>query len=90
MQRIAFHVNSDKPEADGARARLASLARAIGLDVLDDARASECDAVIVLGGDGTMLSAVTRSPASGSVHQPSQTCPDHFGVGRFPYASPTA
>lgn len=62
MQRIAFHVNSDKPEADEARAHLARFARAIGLEVLDDARASECDAVIVLGGDGTMLSAVHRFP----------------------------
>ncbi|MBR1586812.1 MAG: NAD(+)/NADH kinase [Kiritimatiellae bacterium] len=55
-------MNSDKPEADEARAHLARFARAIGLEVLDDARASECDAVIVLGGDGTMLSAVHRFP----------------------------
>jgi NAD+ kinase len=64
MQRIAFHVNSDKPEAGAVRARLAEFAREIGLDVLDDARAGVCDAVIVLGGDGTMLSAVHRFPGT--------------------------
>ena len=62
MQRISFHVNSDKPEAGAVRARLAGFAREIGLDVLDDARADECEAIIVLGGDGTMLSAVHRFP----------------------------
>ena len=61
MRRIAFHVNSDKPEADAVRARLAAFARTIGLTVLD-AGDDACDAVIVLGGDGTMLSAVHRFP----------------------------
>ena len=62
MQRISFHVNSDKPEACAVRARLAAFAQTIGLKVLDDAHTGECDAVIVLGGDGTMLSAVHRFP----------------------------
>jgi len=61
MQRIAFHVNSDKPEAEAVRARLAAFARAIGLSV-QDTPAAACDVVIVLGGDGTMLSAVHRFP----------------------------
>ncbi len=61
MQRIAFYVNSDKPEAEAVRARLAAFAHTVGLVVLDDAAAG-CDAVIVLGGDGTMLSAVHRFP----------------------------
>ena len=60
MQRIAFYVNSDKPEAGAVRAHLAAFAQTIGLTVLDDGAA--CDAVIVLGGDGTMLSAVHRFP----------------------------
>ena len=62
MRRISFHVNSDKPDAAAVRSRLAAFARTIGLDVLDDAHAGECEAVIVLGGDGTMLSAVHRFP----------------------------
>ena len=61
MQRIAFYVNSDKPEAGAVRDRLASFAQSIGLTVPDDDNAA-CDAVIVLGGDGTMLSAVHRFP----------------------------
>jgi len=61
MQRIAFHVNSDKPEAGAVRARLAEFARTIGLDVQDEPNPA-CDAVVVLGGDGTMLSAVHRFP----------------------------
>ena len=59
MKRIAFHVNSDKPEAGAVRDRLAAFAKSIGLVVQDTAA---CDAVIVLGGDGTMLSAVHRFP----------------------------
>ena len=61
MQRIAFYVNSDKPEASAVRDRLAAFAQSIGLAVPDDGTAA-CDAVIVLGGDGTMLSAVHRFP----------------------------
>lgn len=61
MQRIAFYVNSDKPEADAVRDRLAAFAQSIGLTVPNDSN-SACDAVIVLGGDGTMLSAVHRFP----------------------------
>ena len=61
MQRIAFYVNSEKPEASAVRDRLAAFARTVGLTVLD-AGGGACDAVIVLGGDGTMLSAVHRFP----------------------------
>ena len=61
MHRIAFHVNSDKPEANAVRTRLAAFARTIGLSV-QDSPAGACDVVIVLGGDGTMLSAVHRFP----------------------------
>ena len=60
MRQIVFHVNRDKPGADTVRQRLAALAASLGL--------SECgpgekpEAVVVLGGDGTMLSAVHRFP----------------------------
>lgn len=64
MKRIAFHVNSDKPAARDACTRLSACARALGLTVLDAeaARNGGCDALIVLGGDGTMLSAVHKYP----------------------------
>ena len=65
MKRIAFHVNGEKPAAHDACSRLTAYAREIGLTVLDYAGAATdgaCDAVIVLGGDGTMLSAVHRFP----------------------------
>ena len=60
MRQIVFHVNRDKPGADAVRQRLAALAASLGM--------SECgpgeqpEAVVVLGGDGTMLSAVHRFP----------------------------
>ncbi len=58
MKRITFHANSTKPAAKAALARLKDVARACGL-VLDDVAP---EAVVVLGGDGTMLSAVHRFP----------------------------
>ena len=54
MRRIAFHVNHEKPGADAVRARLTALAASVGLEVVTESP----DAVVVLGGDGTMLSAV--------------------------------
>ena len=65
MKRIAFHVNGEKPAAHDACLRLTAYAREIGLEVLDAAALmaeSPCEAVIVLGGDGTMLSAVHKFP----------------------------
>jgi len=56
--RLGFHVNLDKPGATDVRGRLAALAATLGLEVADDAP----DVVVVLGGDGTMLSAVHRFP----------------------------
>lgn len=58
MKRITFYANSTKPAAAAACARLADVARSCGL-VLDDGAP---EAVVVLGGDGTMLSAVHRFP----------------------------
>ena len=58
MQRLSFYVNHDKAGADAVRDRLAALAVSLGMEVVD--RAPE--AVVVLGGDGTMLSAVREFP----------------------------
>lgn len=58
MKRIWFYANSTKPVAVSELQRLTVAALGIGLD-LDD---SAPEAVVVLGGDGTMLSAVHRFP----------------------------
>lgn len=65
MKRIVFHVNGTKPEAEAACARLTASARSLGFEVLSAETVqagAACDAAIVLGGDGTMLSAVHRFP----------------------------
>lgn len=53
MRRIAFHVNGDKPDALAERDRLAAFAESLGMEITD----ASPEAVVVLGGDGTMLSA---------------------------------
>jgi len=58
MKRISFFVNPLKPAAGAVRDRLAAHAVRLGLAVTED----KPDAVVVLGGDGTMLSAVHRFP----------------------------
>ncbi len=58
VDKISFYVNYDKPEADAVRVRLSALAISLGLTVSDD----NPEAVVVLGGDGTMLSAVHKFP----------------------------
>ena len=60
MRQIVFHVNRDKPGADTVRQRLAALAVSLGLSVC--CVNEQPEAVVVLGGDGTMLSAVHRFP----------------------------
>jgi NAD+ kinase len=60
MKRIAFHVNSSKPSAHEVRGRLAECARKCGIEVVDSSMSP--DVVAVLGGDGTMLSAVHLFP----------------------------
>jgi len=72
ITKVAFHVNRDKPGADAVRARLTAFARTVGLEVIKGVKVSKdlngingLDdglAVIVLGGDGTMLTAVHRYP----------------------------
>ncbi len=59
MQTVSFYVNRDKAGADEVRARLATCAEKVGLRVVEG---GSPDAIIVLGGDGTMLSAVHRFP----------------------------
>lgn len=56
MKRISFYVNHDKPGVEAVRGHLASLAHDLGFVISDDGP----EAVVVLGGDGTMLSAVHR------------------------------
>lgn len=56
--RISFHANLDKPGVGAVRTRLAGLAGDLGLTVCEEAP----ELVVVLGGDGTMLSAVHRFP----------------------------
>jgi NAD+ kinase len=60
MKKIAFHVNSTKPSAPEVRERLAECARKCGIEVVDSSMSP--DVVAVLGGDGTMLSAVHLFP----------------------------
>jgi len=66
ITKVAFHVNRDKPGADAVRARLAAFARTVGLEVIKGLKGinglNDGLAVVVLGGDGTMLSAVHRYP----------------------------
>jgi NAD+ kinase len=60
MKKIAFHVNSTKPSAPEVRELLAECARKCGIEVVDSSMSP--DVVAVLGGDGTMLSAVHLFP----------------------------
>ena len=68
IRKVIFHVNRDKPNADAVCARLAEFAVSVGLEVMSDGGFNGSNgvkdglAVIVLGGDGTMLSAVHRFP----------------------------
>lgn len=81
MKRIGLIVNHDKPRAADIVRQVAGLAEKLGLSLLADARttaAAGCgqvcavesfpglvDAVVVLGGDGTMLNAAHRLQGSG-------------------------
>lgn len=62
MKKIAFYVNTSKPSAPETRKRLELYARKCGMEVVD-AKSFKADVVVVLGGDGTMLSAVHQYPA---------------------------
>ena len=59
MNRIRFYVNAEKPRAKSAEAGLAAEAARLGLSVVTDGPA---DAIVVLGGDGTILRAVHEHP----------------------------
>lgn len=61
MKSIAFHVNATKVTAGAVRDRLSEVASQCGIAVVD-AASGHPDAIVVLGGDGTMLSAVHRFP----------------------------
>lgn len=58
---IRFYVNAQKPRAKSARAALGAEAARLGLTVAEDGAA---DAIVVLGGDGTILRAVHEFPGA--------------------------
>lgn len=59
MKRICFYINAQKQGAKDIRNSLAAEAAALGLAVVGPA---EAEAVVVLGGDGTILKAVHEFP----------------------------
>ena len=58
VNRITFYVNSDKAGAEDEKDRLQLFAKGLGMVCSDE----NPEVVVVLGGDGTMLSAVHRYP----------------------------
>ncbi len=59
MRRIRFYVNGSKPQAEETKARFADVLRRLGIVEVDDG--SE-EAIVSLGGDGTILRAVHQFP----------------------------
>ena len=59
---IRFYVNAQKPRAKSARAALGAAAARLGLTVAEGDGAA--DAIVVLGGDGTILRAVHEFPGA--------------------------
>lgn len=58
MKRIRFYVNGSKPRARERLASLVACARAAGLESVEDC----AEAIVALGGDGTILRAVREFP----------------------------
>ena len=58
--KIAFYINEANAEAVASHGRIAAAARRCGLSMVEP---GEADAIVALGGDGTMLSAVRRHPS---------------------------
>lgn len=59
VRRIRFYINHEKPQAEAEYARLRGLLRSVDLEECAD---GSPDAVVVLGGDGTLLRAVHEFP----------------------------
>jgi len=59
VHRIRFHINREKPRAEAEYARLKGALSALGLE---ECLSSVPEAVIALGGDGTLLRAVHEFP----------------------------
>ena len=59
MNRIRFYVNGQKPQAAPTRDALGAKAVRLGLSVVED---DSAEAIVVLGGDGTILRAVHEFP----------------------------
>ena len=55
VRRVHFHVNKSKPEAKAAYESLAAKLPGLGLELCE--KGADADAVIALGGDGTILRA---------------------------------
>lgn len=62
MKKIAFYANPTKSSASKVRERLEAYARQCAMDIVDAASSAVPDVIVVLGGDGTMLSAVHCYP----------------------------
>lgn len=60
MRKIAFQSNTGKPATVAAHRRLAALARSLDMEVVETAP----EVLVVLGGDGTMLSAAHCFPGT--------------------------
>ena len=57
--KVQFYANAGKPAAKAAATRLEAVARRAGLAL---APRGTCDAIVALGGDGTILRAVRKFP----------------------------
>ena len=56
--KIALFTRDDLPETDPTRAKVLEILRSLGCDVVQEKARGPIDAVVVLGGDGTLLRAV--------------------------------
>ena len=57
--KVRFYANAGKPAAKAAAKRLEAVARRAGLAL---SSRGTCDAIVALGGDGTILRAVRKFP----------------------------
>lgn len=58
--KVALFTRDDLPEADPTRKRVAEILRGLGAEIVTEKARGAIDAVVVLGGDGTLLRSVQR------------------------------